>query len=323
MWRLRQHLVVHRRVSSATSAMVPTATAADHSYSGTPQAESDSSIGTSRSELMPVQAQRTSNSTISRSPLSRPNELQGDSQPTGSSKIDEETVMEVVRAAVPNPIPQRRASSPASRPEAAAAAARADHLYSARRLSKKEVARNELQSQLKKTDHLYSSQPSSPTGGSMTSSPMAAQPSLRKIRAKRQSVQAMGHSYAASPPNPPAKVPLGGKIRLRSVRSVRGQGGGAFGCNRCDLTFPQPYRLNRHVREVHMKERIHECRHDGCDKSFFKVTSRNRHELTHVTHEKWRCSKCQKCFRDQTALNYHTANNVCSNRTDHSANVTS
>ena len=47
----------------------------------------------------------------------------------------------------------------------------------------------------------------------------------------------------------------------------------------CPQKFPNnPYnftetnRLNRHIREVHLKEKKHYC--SVCDKAFFKVTSR-------------------------------------------------
>ena len=80
-------------------------------------------------------------------------------------------------------------------------------------------------------------------------------------------------------------------------------------CDQCDKAFPQPYRLNRHIREVHVKERRHFCRY--CDKAFFKLTSKERHELTHLEHDKWKCGSCERVFRDQSSLKYHEKKEVC------------
>jgi len=44
-----------------------------------------------------------------------------------------------------------------------------------------------------------------------------------------------------------------------------------FPCPQCIKTFPQRYRRARHIREVHDKEKRHQC--GMCDKSFFKVTN--------------------------------------------------
>lgn len=82
-----------------------------------------------------------------------------------------------------------------------------------------------------------------------------------------------------------------------------------FPCDQCDKEFPQPYRLNRHIREVHVKERRHQCR--MCDKGFFKLTSRDRHEMTHEAVGRWKCQKCFKCLKDQSSLKYHEKNEVC------------
>ena len=117
---------------------------------------------------------------------------------------------------------------------------------------------------------------------------------------KKQSIQALGHSYAAALPR---RIPSseGG---LRKNKSIQ-----MFPCDQCDKQFPQPYRLNRHIREVHIKERRHSCQY--CSKAFFKLTSKERHELTHAIHDMWRCEKCEKVFRDQSSLIYHDNKKVC------------
>jgi len=41
----------------------------------------------------------------------------------------------------------------------------------------------------------------------------------------------------------------------------------SFPCSSCDKSFPQAYRLKRHVREVHDKEKMFKC--EECNKKFF------------------------------------------------------
>ena len=60
---------------------------------------------------------------------------------------------------------------------------------------------------------------------------------------------------------------------------------------------------------VHQKEKRHSCQY--CDKSFFKMSSKKRHELTHVEHDTWKCKVCSKTFKDQSSLKYHTQKRVC------------
>ena len=85
---------------------------------------------------------------------------------------------------------------------------------------------------------------------------------------------------------------------------------GKFSCASCGKGFPQAYRLRRHVREVHDKEKMYEC--DECEKKFFKTNSLTRHKIS--VHEKIRpfsCQNCQSKFKDKSALKYHTKKNVC------------
>jgi len=82
-----------------------------------------------------------------------------------------------------------------------------------------------------------------------------------------------------------------------------------YNCEICGRTFDVPYKKKRHVQEVHNKVKKHACQF--CDKAFFKVSSRKRHELTHITHDTWKCSICAKVFKDPSSLKYHLKNNVC------------
>ena len=86
---------------------------------------------------------------------------------------------------------------------------------------------------------------------------------------------------------------------------------GLHPCLICRKTFPQAYRLKRHIREVHDKEKLYRC--NDCDKEFFKSTSLIRHKIS--LHEKVRpfgCPNCESRFKDRSALKYHTRKKVCS-----------
>ena len=87
-----------------------------------------------------------------------------------------------------------------------------------------------------------------------------------------------------------------------------------YNCEVCGRTFDVPYKKKRHVQEVHKKVKKHACQF--CDKAFFKVSSRKRHELTHITHDTWKCSRCAKVFKDPSSLKYHMKNNVCLSKED-------
>ena len=86
---------------------------------------------------------------------------------------------------------------------------------------------------------------------------------------------------------------------------------GLHPCPSCGKSFPQAYRLKRHVREVHDKEKLYRC--NECEKEFFKSTSLIRHKIS--VHEKVRpfgCPNCESRFKDRSALKYHTRKKVCS-----------
>lgn len=110
---------------------------------------------------------------------------------------------------------------------------------------------------------------------------------------------------AANPPLPPPP----GKYPIPALNKPRISTG--FPCDQCDKVFPQRYRRVRHVREVHDKEKRHGCPY--CEKSFFKITSRDRHQLTHEPYRptKWRCANCHGMFTTETSLVYHVEHKVC------------
>ena len=80
---------------------------------------------------------------------------------------------------------------------------------------------------------------------------------------------------------------------------------GKFSCVSCGKSFPQAYRLRRHVREVHDKEKMYEC--DECEKKFFKTNSLTRHKISvHDNIRPFSCPNCVSTFKDKSALKYHT-----------------
>ena len=84
-------------------------------------------------------------------------------------------------------------------------------------------------------------------------------------------------------------------------------------CSHCGKIFPQPYRLKRHIREVHDQEKFHKC--EDCNKTFFRINNLKRHKIS--VHNKIRpfaCLNCDAKFKDKSALKYHTKKNVCMSR---------
>ena len=49
-------------------------------------------------------------------------------------------------------------------------------------------------------------------------------------------------------------------------------------CPSCGKSFPTEYRMKRHIREVHNKERLYKC--NECKKEFFKSSSLIRHKIS-------------------------------------------
>ena len=69
----------------------------------------------------------------------------------------------------------------------------------------------------------------------------------------------------------PNKLPIPAlpNSRTRAGAKKKGPTETNFPCSQCTKIFPQRYRRARHIREVHDKEKRHQC--GTCEKSFFKV----------------------------------------------------
>ena len=81
-------------------------------------------------------------------------------------------------------------------------------------------------------------------------------------------------------------------------------------CSHCGKIFSQPYRLKRHIREVHDHDKFHKC--EDCNKTFFRLSNLQRHKRS--VHDKIRPYECPNCnakFKDKSALKYHNKKNVC------------
>jgi len=107
---------------------------------------------------------------------------------------------------------------------------------------------------------------------------------------------------------PQAQNDFNGHLYEKTIHSK----GNNFSCHACDKSFPQAYRLKRHIREVHDKEKLFKC--GKCDKEFFKSTSLVRHKIS--VHDKLRpftCPSCGSGFKEKGALKYHMKKRVCDN----------
>ncbi len=135
------------------------------------------------------------------------------------------------------PPPEKESQHPAS--AAAAALATSDHQYSSHKArtppppeqpQTREEQQQQLQVRLKKIDHLYSSpsSPASPAAGANQQGGGGGGSALgkgkkKKPGAKRQSIQALGHSYAAARPRRISGGPLPdgeGKRRGASTQAM-------------------------------------------------------------------------------------------------------
>eukprot|EP00088_Acartia_fossae_P045335 TRINITY_DN4878_c0_g1_i1.p1 TRINITY_DN4878_c0_g1~~TRINITY_DN4878_c0_g1_i1.p1 ORF type:complete len:504 (+),score=101.29 TRINITY_DN4878_c0_g1_i1:688-2199(+) len=99
------------------------------------------------------------------------------------------------------------------------------------------------------------------------------------------------------------------KAQLKNLRR-RLKKSNTFSCAKCSKSFPQKYRLNRHIREVHDKEKEYKC--NICPSQFFKSSSLLRHKVSvHMDYKPYVCQMCGAAFKDSSGLKYHEEHNVC------------
>ncbi|XP_050101633.1 RE1-silencing transcription factor-like [Anopheles aquasalis] len=79
-----------------------------------------------------------------------------------------------------------------------------------------------------------------------------------------------------------------------------------FKCEYCHLSFMSKVKLSRHLT-AHAGSRPYPCR--MCSKSFLLSHHLTRHLRSHGTSDQaqYRCSDCEKVFKDQNSLIYHSA----------------
>jgi len=121
------------------------------------------------------------------------------------------------------------------------------------------------------------------------------------------------HQYSQERSSPRLRriLPKGKAVTQENIQETPANEVGLHPCPSCGKSFPQAYRLKRHIREVHDKEKLYRC--NECEKEFFKSTSLIRHKIS--VHEKVRpfgCPNCDSRFKDRSALKYHTRKKVCS-----------
>eukprot|EP01067_Filipodium_phascolosomae_P000320 Filipodium_phascolosomae@DN1257_c0_g1_i2.p1 len=72
-----------------------------------------------------------------------------------------------------------------------------------------------------------------------------------------------------------------------------------FICDDCGKTFSRKEHLSRHTKSHDtIREKVFWCSHPNCDKSFFTVQHKRRHELTHTKHIS--CDICGEMFNKKS-----------------------
>ncbi|XP_039762151.1 zinc finger protein 99-like [Pararge aegeria] len=80
-------------------------------------------------------------------------------------------------------------------------------------------------------------------------------------------------------------------------------------CPLCFKEFITRSLLNNHVKNVHKKERKHEC--DVCHNAFYTKSDVLRHRVTHTGEKKFSCSLCHSAFATKDSLRRHMKRNAC------------
>jgi len=298
MWKLRQHLLTHQKVGRHSGKP------GDHVYAGR----------SGRSGRTLARGQSGDHGYATAKVVAWPTIHQKEEEATQCAANDTATPIVVASATPPvssvcseHSYGTKRDSSPEGE-EREEARERSDHPYSQGNIKKEAGVENGLiddgvekfpipDTEPVRPDHQYSMSKISRKRTGKQKDPKIGAHLPRKLAKIRSAKD-----------KPQVKLP---PLPVKKKEAVAGTSV-AFSCDKCSKTFPASYRLKRHVREVHNKEKLHKC--DSCDKDFFKSTSLLRHQIAmHSNLRPYTCNKCQLGFKDPTGLKYHMQNDVCRN----------
>ena len=81
-----------------------------------------------------------------------------------------------------------------------------------------------------------------------------------------------------------------------------------FPCDECDKSFTQRGNLERHISNIHTKEKPYVC--NICHKNFSDGGSLTRHRRIHTGQMPYSCTTCPKKFTDQSNCIKHIQSHV-------------
>ena len=76
-----------------------------------------------------------------------------------------------------------------------------------------------------------------------------------------------------------------------------------YACHVCGLTCKSKSHLNTHIRSVHEKEKLFQCKF--CDRSFFDRAHLKKHQDVHDDFRPHKCHICDKTFKRKHHLGTH------------------
>ncbi|GBP42727.1 PR domain zinc finger protein 5 [Eumeta japonica] len=76
-----------------------------------------------------------------------------------------------------------------------------------------------------------------------------------------------------------------------------------YKCPICDKKYLTKSLCTNHVKNVHMKEKNHEC--DLCSMRFYTKSDKNRHRVTHTGEKNFVCTFCTNLFATKDSLRRH------------------
>jgi len=76
-----------------------------------------------------------------------------------------------------------------------------------------------------------------------------------------------------------------------------------FLCDQCDASFKTKYKLNTHVKVVHLKQLKYQCKY--CPVEYNRMDLLKNHEMAHTGETPYKCATCGKGFRKKDRLRIH------------------